>query len=66
MVPIDIGDMIIKQSSGGNSTDILLGSEKGKHMKLIFRSDHILLLHKDEDTLKNCNVKMQKFMHHDI
>jgi len=28
----DIGDMIIEQSSGGNSTKVLLTSEKEKHM----------------------------------
>jgi len=30
-VRTDIGDMIIEQSSGGNSTKVLLTSEKEKH-----------------------------------
>ena len=29
-VAIDIGDMMMKQSSGGNSTNVLLGSTKKK------------------------------------
>lgn len=33
MVLIDIGDMITEQSSGGNSTEYMLGPERLKHNK---------------------------------
>ena len=42
MVLIDIGDMIIEQSSGGNSADIML--DPRKECRKIFQSGCIILI----------------------
>lgn len=36
---IDIGDIIIEQNSGGNSTDVWLDSAKKKHVKFITQQE---------------------------
>ena len=43
MVLIDIGDMIIVQSSGGSSQDVMLGPKKAKRIK-IFQSGNTILV----------------------